>query len=100
MTISDTLLRVDGEVLRCTHGAEVTVRFPGFTDAQNAGTLTESDQARIQQRIDELAATVPESARPRHAELLPLSGAALAWTGVALLVAEPDLPWSALQRVD
>jgi hypothetical protein len=68
------LLRVDGEVLRCTHGGEVTVRFPGFTDAQNAevaalvkqlapGTLTESDQARIQQRID-----------------------ALAWTGVALLV--------------
>ncbi|MGC7096267.1 hypothetical protein ACPZ19_16455 [Amycolatopsis lurida] len=49
--------------------------------------LVESDQARIQQRIDEIAATVPESARSHGAlSLGPLWGAGLAWAGAAALV--------------
>jgi hypothetical protein len=44
-----------------------------------------ADEVQIQQRIDEFAATVPESARPQPEGLGPLRGAGLAWTGGALI---------------
>lgn len=91
----------NGQVLACAGGAspEATVSFPGFTAAQDKeiealaqslGTdgLSEADQDLIQQRIDEFAATVPESDRPHHDEGMfgPLRGTGLAWTGGAALV--------------
>ncbi|MFI5615018.1 hypothetical protein [Amycolatopsis sp. NPDC051903] len=89
-----------GQVLACTGSAESTVTFPGFTYAQNdevealarnlgADRLSEADQDRIQQRIDDIVATVPSSARPHHDEgvsLGPLWGAGLAWAGGAVLI--------------
>jgi hypothetical protein len=87
----------NGQVLRCAPGGGATVDFPGFTEAQNAEVealakelgvdiLSESDEVRIQQRIDEFAATVPETARPQPEGLGPLRGARLAWAGGALIV--------------
>ncbi|WP_328617498.1 hypothetical protein OHS18_15285 [Amycolatopsis sp. NBC_00355] len=91
----------DGVVLACLPRGGSSVRFPGFSDAQNddvealaknlgADSLSTVDRARIQQRVDEIAATVPEPARPHYDEgmsLGPVWGAGLAWAGgaVALL---------------
>jgi hypothetical protein len=88
--------RYNGKVLRCAPGGGASVSFPGFTEAQNkqiealaeelgADILSEADEVQIQQRIDEIAVTVPESARPQPAGLGPLRGAGLAWTGGALI---------------
>jgi hypothetical protein len=89
--------RYNGQVLRCAPNGGFAVSFPGFTEAQNeqiealakelgADILSEADEVLIQQRIDEFAATVPESARPQPAGIGPLRGAGLAWTGGALIV--------------
>ena len=91
--------KATGQVLDCA-GSDFTVKRPGFTKAQNAEIealakelgadsfmLDESDQVRIQQRIDDIAATLPESVRRDGAlSLGPLWGADLAWTGVAAIV--------------
>lgn len=74
----------NGEVLRCAPGGGASVSFPGFTEGQNeqiealaeelgADILSEADEVQIQ-RIDEFAATVPESARPQPLGLGPLRG--------------------------
>jgi hypothetical protein len=89
-----------GGVLACVGSAESSVDFPGFTDAQNdeieslaltlgEDGLSDADQERIQQRIDDFAATVPDSDRPRFdasVSIGPLRGAGLAWTGGAALL--------------
>jgi hypothetical protein len=74
------------------------VSFPGFTAEQDnevetlaktlgADTLSEADRARIQRRVDEIAATVPDEVRPHHDEgvsLGPLWGAGL--VGIIVLI--------------
>lgn len=86
----------DGKVLRCAPGGGASVSFPGFTEAQNeeiealaeelgVDILSEADEVQIQHRIDEIAATVPESARPQPEGFGPLRGAGLAWAGGALI---------------
>ncbi|MEV6648409.1 hypothetical protein [Amycolatopsis sp. NPDC051371] len=89
----------DGEVLTCLPGGS-SAGFPGFSDEQNgeietlakqlgADTLSEADQARVQQRVDDFAATVPDSARPRYDEgftFVPLRGTWLAVAGGVLVV--------------
>lgn len=87
----------DGLVLACLPRGGSSVRYPGFSEVQNhavealakdlgADSLSTVDRARIQQRVDEFAATVPAAARPHYDEgvsLGPVWGAGLAWAGGA-----------------
>jgi hypothetical protein len=87
----------DGVVLACLPRGGSSVRFPGFSDTQNddvealakelgTDSLSTVDRARIQQRVDEFAATVPAAVRPHYDEgmsLGPVWGAGLAWAGGA-----------------
>lgn len=89
-----------GGVLACVGSGESSVDFPGFTDEQNdeveslaltlgEDRLSETDQERIQERIDDIAATVPQSDRPRYdptVSIGPVWGAGLAWTGGGALL--------------
>lgn len=93
-------LSVDtGEAMACTAYPQFpsggTTTLPGFTPAQNgeigdlvkqlaAGGLSEAEQRRIQDRVDEIAATVPESERPYH--YTGLWGTGLALLGGAIVV--------------
>lgn len=87
-----------GEAMDCTaypqfsFGGSTTL--PGFTPAQNGeigdlvkglavGGLSEAEQRQIQDRVDEIAVTVPESERPYH--YTGLWGTGLAWLGGAIL---------------
>lgn len=99
-----TLDVTDGEPLSCEpanlHPISVQVDFPGFPDARNeeiAGLahrlgrdgLSASEQRRIQRRVDQIAATVPDSRRPHYDEgvsMEPLWGAGLAWTGAGAIL--------------
>jgi hypothetical protein len=89
-----------GGVLTCAGSSESSVDFPGFTDAQNEeieslaltlgeGGLSDTEQERIQQRIDDIAARVPDSDRPRYEPFMslgPVWGAGLAWAGGGALL--------------
>lgn len=88
-----------GEPLDCTSFEELafaSVAFSGFTSEQNAeiaslakrlgaGGLTETEQRRIQDRVDAIAATVPAQSRPYH--YTGLWGTGLALTGAGIIVA-------------
>lgn len=88
----------DGAVLTCKPVGVAPISggadFPGFTRTQNekvtalarlgAGGLSAADQQRIQQLVDQYAATVPASRRPdcdKGFSFLPLCGTRLALAG-------------------
>jgi hypothetical protein len=100
-----TFSTADGKVLACrsngvTPMRPVAAEFPGFSRGQDEAvmayatqlgqdgvTLDERDQ--IQQRVNQIAATVPAANRPHDSSEMrvgPLRAGALAWTGAGLLV--------------
>jgi hypothetical protein len=109
----------NGERLFCGGAGAIPIgnsgRFPGFTDAQNqdvtalaeklgSGGLSTDEQRQIQQRADQIAATVPSEARRPHdsydidllgdfsLSLGPFWGSRLTWLGVAALASSVLVP--------
>jgi len=88
----------DGEALSCGVGLSMATRvdLPGFTEAQNDEVgeladqlgidgLTGAEQHQIQDRVDELLATVP---RARRGDYHPgIWGARRAWLGLSMVLA-------------
>lgn len=107
----------NGEPLPCVPayaaGGSGRVSFPGFsrdqdqavqTLAQSLGGdgLSDADRRQIRQRVDRIAATVPESKHGRQrwtVEIGPLRGARLAMAGAAVIVAVLlSFLWARIQR--
>lgn len=92
----------DGKPLACRPGyagvvgGRASSDLPGFADAQNeqvralaeelgSGGLSAAEQRQIQDRVDQISATVPTAERPDRKP--GLWGARLAWLGGGMVVA-------------
>ncbi|MGW4488371.1 hypothetical protein ACWEOE_31550 [Amycolatopsis sp. NPDC004368] len=106
-------LSVDtGEALSCTASSVsfgAPMGFAGFTPQQDgeigdlvhqlaADGLTEAEQKRIQTRVDEIAARVPEAKKPYH--YTGLWGTGLMWLGGAIIAAALVLFFTLRRRLE
>ncbi|MFC6879396.1 MULTISPECIES: hypothetical protein [Actinomadura] len=76
--------------------AEQTDEVMALSESLGADGLSDADQRQIQQRVDQIAATVPPAQRPHRPTIW---GARRAWLGIGMIAVAITPAWMLLRRV-